>query len=76
MEFDKALKRIALPLRADVIAIELQAAYANAYAQTLTAWHIQHEGRYTESDLPFPSTLNDKQHPSITQKITAWQTEL
>jgi hypothetical protein len=72
----EALKRIAIPLRADVVALELQDAYTQAYAQTVTAWHIQHEGGYSESNLPFPTTLSDEQRHRIMERVTAWQSEL
>jgi hypothetical protein len=74
--FGEALKRIALPLRADVIAVELHDAYTRAYAQIMTAWHIQHEGRYRLAELPFPTTLTDEQIRHILEKVAAWQGEL
>jgi Protein of unknown function (DUF4058) len=75
-DFGQALKRIALPLRADVVALELHIAYTRAYAQTVIAWHIQHEGGYSAATLPFPTTLNDEQIQGIMHKIEAWQSEL
>lgn len=46
--FEQALSRIALPLREEVVPVELHSAYQRAYRQTNIAWHIQHEGRYTK----------------------------
>lgn len=74
--FASALGRFAVPLRGSVIPVELQDAYTRAYQQTTTAWHIQHEGRYTEDDLPFPSSLTDDQRRESLQAVERWQQEL
>lgn len=74
--FEQPLSRIALPLRGEVIPVELHDAYAHAYRQSTTAWRIQHEGRYTEDDLPFPSSLTDAQRRSALEAVAHWQREL
>jgi hypothetical protein len=74
--FDQPLVRIALPLRADVVPVDLQDAYTVAYQRTTMAWHIQHDNRYTEADLPFPSLLSDDQRRSALAAVNSWQTEL
>lgn len=76
IQFEDSLKRLALPLRADVIPLELQSVYTTAYTDATTAWHIQHEARYTLSELPFPSTLSDAQKESAMQAVQAWQKQL
>lgn len=72
MAFDTPLKRIAVPLRADVIPIELQDAYTYGYQLATIAGHIHHEGRYTLDDLPFPSLINAAQHSALLQKAQDW----
>lgn len=74
--FEAPLSRFAVPLRGTVVPVELQDAYNHAYRQTTTAWHIQHEGRYTEDDLPFPTVLTDSQRREVLQAVERWQQEL
>lgn len=74
--FEAPLSRIALPLRGEVIPVELHNAYRRAYRQTTTAWHIHHEGRYTEDDLPFPSHLTEAQRRDALEAVARWQQEL
>jgi hypothetical protein len=74
--YGETIKRTALPLRQDVIGIELQNAYNTAYANTMTAWQIQHEELYTRDALPFPSTLSETQIESALQAVETWQAEL
>ncbi len=71
--FEQALSRIALPLREDVVPVEVQQAYERAYQQTMTAWHIQHEDNYTPEHLPFPSTLTDSQRRTALEAVANWQ---
>lgn len=74
--FGQPLKRIALPLRAEVIAVELQKAYDHAYQMAATAGHIRKEKQYTLEGLPFPSLLTDEQRQSALQAVDAWQKQL
>jgi hypothetical protein len=76
IEFGEALKRCAIPLRAEVIAVELQAAYDHAYRQTSIAGHIQSETHYRADTLPFPSLLTSDQHKTILDAVKNWQSEL
>lgn len=71
-----ALPRVALPLRAEVQAVELQEAYATAYRQTNLAWHIRHERRYTEDDLPFPTLLSGDERDAALAAVTQWDQAL
>ena len=59
MDFRQAMKRIAIPLRGEVIPVELQAAYDSAYQEVTTAAQMLNDGFYTEPNLPFPSLLTD-----------------
>lgn len=74
--YQQTLKRIALPLRADVMAVELHEAYTQAYSRIVTAWHIEHEGRYTEADLPLPTTLTDEQRQAALESVERWRAAL
>jgi len=72
----EVLKRLALPLRAEVVPMELQQAYDHAYQIAAIANQILSEGRYTEQDLPFPSLLTDEQRQTALRAITHWRDEL
>jgi len=76
MEFGQPLKRCALPLRAEVIAVELQTAYDHAYRLTSLAGHIQAETRYSQEALPFPSLMKTSHLPAMLQAVQSWQSEL
>lgn len=76
IEFAESLKRCAIPLRAEVIPVELQPAYDHAYRQTSLAGHIQADVRYSEDSLPFPSLLTADQRTRIFQAVGAWQQKL
>lgn len=67
------LVRIALPLRGEVAPIALQMAYDHAYRLVNVAWHIEHETRYSETNLPFASRLTDVQRQHVLQTVNQWQ---
>jgi Protein of unknown function (DUF4058) len=70
------LPRIALPLRAEAVPCELHEAYANAYATLMTAWHIEHDGRYTAEQLPFSSTIDEAELPRLLSALQTWRAAL
>jgi hypothetical protein len=72
----EALKPLALPLRAEVVRMELQQAYDHAYQAAAIANQILSDGRYTEQDLPFPSLLTDEQRQTALRAVTYWRDEL
>ena len=74
--FEEILKPFALPLRGEVLRVEPQQAYNRAYQRGIIAGLIMDEGRYSLSELPFPSTLTDAQKETALQAITDWQKEL
>lgn len=76
MKFGEALKRCALPLRGEVVAVELQAAYDHAYRQTTLAGHILNETGYSEAVLPFPSLLPAEYRAAVLKAVGEWQNEL
>lgn len=73
---DAPLSRLAVPLRGMVIPAELHDAYSHAYRQSTTAWHIQHENRYVEASLPFPSSFTDEERRDLLRAVEQWQQEL
>lgn len=76
VEFNEPLKRIALPLRGEVIPMELQLAYQYAYQVARIATHIMTEEGYAESSLPFPSLLTSRQKRNLSQTVAQWMNTL
>jgi hypothetical protein len=76
MQFQQAMKRIALPLRGEVIAVELQTAYDNAYQEITTAAQMLNNSFYTEANLPFPSLLTEAQIHNALKTVDRWREEL
>ncbi|MBI1279193.1 MAG: DUF4058 family protein [Anaerolineaceae bacterium] len=76
MDYGEALKRFALPLRHEVVGVDTQLAYDNAYQQAYIANHIEIENHYAESELPFPSLLTDAQIREAKESVTIWREEL
>lgn len=70
------LKRIAIPLREDVVPVELQDAYTNAYEVSTIAVQMNDEGHYQEDNLPFPSLLTDEQRQDALAAVEAWKKRL
>jgi hypothetical protein len=75
MPFGQPLKRVALPLRAAGIAVEVHATYRHPYQVTTTAGHIRKEGRYT-AEPPFPSLLTAEQRQAALGAVADWQHKL
>lgn len=73
IELEQPLPRIALPLHAAVYPLELQPIYEQAYWETKSAWHIQHDGHYTPGALPFPSLLSDAERQTAINAVSHWQ---
>ncbi len=76
VDFGQPLKRVALPLRGEVVPMELQAAYDFAYQQSSIAGHIHSEDSYTEAKLPFRSLLTEEQSKEALRAVETWQQEL
>jgi Protein of unknown function (DUF4058) len=75
-DFLQPLKRFALPLRGQVVAVEPQTAYNQAYQRATIAGHILNEGKYTLSDLRFPSLLTNDQRQLALQNVHEWHDQL
>jgi len=76
IDYGESLKRMALPLRGEVIPIELQPAYDEPYQTTSIAAQILHNDHYREDLLPFPTLLNDQQRHEAWERVTIWKQEL
>jgi hypothetical protein len=72
MPFGEALKSFALPLRQEVLVVETQAIYTEAYQQASIAAQIRSEGRYNRDDLPFPSLLMSIQRDESLENVMTW----
>lgn len=76
MDVDYPLKRIAIPLRGEVIGLELQSAYTDAYQLATIAGHIDHEGHYTADHLPYPTLLTETQKAIAIDLARTWKEAL
>jgi hypothetical protein len=76
LDYGAPLKRIAVPLRGEVIGLELQAAYDRAYLEATVAPQIERNGHYAEAFLPFPSLLTDAQRAEAIAAVAAWKSDL
>lgn len=76
LDLEAPLKSFALPLRGEVIPVETHTFYQTAYQQAGIAAQIQHEGRYTRDDLPFPSLLTSIQRETLFTTIKLWLEKL
>lgn len=70
--YGEALKSFALPLRQEVLVVETQAIYTEAYQQASIAAQIRSEGRYNRDDLPFPSLLTSVQREETLNTVQDW----
>ncbi len=76
MDFGKPMQRIAIPLRGEVIAVELQSAYDYAYQNAMIASQLHGDQFYSEEKMPFPSLLTDAQRRDCLKRVAQWQTTL
>jgi Protein of unknown function (DUF4058) len=75
-DFDKPLKRFAVPLRHEGTGIDLQQAYDLAFRQRIIAAQIEHKAQYHEEYLPFPSLLTDSQREAALEAVREWHNTL
>ena len=76
VKLNQLLPRLALPLRGEVIPIDLQQSYQRAYSRAATAWHIEHDGHYMEDYLPFASALSVEEREQAMAQVAVWQAAL
>jgi hypothetical protein len=71
-----ALPRIAIPLRAAVIPLDLAELYRAAYRTGSIAAQIEGRGDYVAEALPFPSLLTPQMRDLALAGVVAWRDEL
>jgi hypothetical protein len=76
LQLEERLKRIAIPLRGEVVPVELHDVYQSTYEKYTVAQHIQLENGYAEDALPFPSLLTDEQRAEAVARVRDWQQKL
>jgi hypothetical protein len=76
IDYLQPLKRIALPLRGEVIGLDTQPIYDAAYQQGTLAGLIEQQGDYTEAMLPFPSTLSPEARAASLEAVARWRNQL
>lgn len=76
IDYGQSLKRMALPLRGEVIPLELQPAYDEPYQITSIAAQILNDDYYREDLLPFPTLLTDDQRREALNQVVNWKQEL
>jgi hypothetical protein len=72
MDYSERLKRIAIPLRGEVIAADVQDVYDHAYQSVSVAAQIYNAGQYREDTLPFPTLLTESQRRDALEKAQLW----
>lgn len=76
IDFGEPLPRVAMPLRGEVVPMELQMAYDFAYQQASIAGHIYSEDHYDEAALPFPSLITNTQRLDAMKTVLKWIEQL
>lgn len=76
MPLHEAFKRVALPLRGQVIAIDLQPVYVQAYQRNSISLQIMNDQAYKLADIPFPSLLTAAERQLCLDAVSRWQIEL
>lgn len=76
IDYNQPLSRMALPLRGEVIPLEVQHAYDGGYQAVTAAAQLHHDGHYTGAHLPFSSLLTDGQRIDALQAVQNWQADL
>lgn len=76
LQYDEPLKRCALPLKQEVIGVELQEAYTHAYQEATLAPQMLDDGHYALEMLPFPSLLTEQQQHAAQIAVSDWHSAL
>jgi hypothetical protein len=74
--YDQALRRFALPLREEVVAIDPHIAYQYGYRAVSIAEKLESRSAYTEEHLPFPSLLTARDRAELLARVGAWRERL
>jgi hypothetical protein len=75
-DFLTPLKRVAIPLREEVVPLDPQPTYDAAYRQVLLAGHILREMEYQTDYLPQPSLVTVSQRKAAQEQVKAWKARL
>lgn len=76
IEYGHLPGRIAIPLRSEVVPLELPNAYQEAYQLYSLAGQMRDDDHYTAERLPFPTLLSDAQREAALAAVAAWQAQL
>lgn len=76
MRLNDRLKSFALPLRSEILPIDLDAIYRQAYQETSMPTQILRQNAYREEALEFPSLLSDDEKKSLLAQVEAWKAAL
>lgn len=74
MMWGQPLKRIAIPLRDDAVAVDLQAVYTQPCLGSISP-QLEADNPYLLEALPFPSLFTDKEKKLILERIATWKAE-
>jgi hypothetical protein len=74
--YDQPLRRFALPLREEVVAIDPHIAYQYGYRAVSIAEKLESRNAYTEEHLPFPSLLTARDRAELLARVEAWRERL
>jgi hypothetical protein len=69
-------KSFALPLRAEIIPVQLDNIYLQAYARLSIALQLYEDGHYIAEHLPFPSTLSEDERKILLEQVETWKLAL
>jgi hypothetical protein len=75
-DFLTPLKRVAIPLREQVVPLDPQPTYDAAYRQVLLAGHILRETEYEADYLPQPSLISVPQRRFAQEQVKMWKARL
>ncbi len=76
MLFHEPLKRLAVPLREQVLPVEPQAAYESAYRSKTIGRQIFEKNAYRVDALSFPSLIPSDQVAALLDSVTTWRARL
>lgn len=76
IRLNEAPKVFALPLRGEILRVDLNAAYRQAYIDLSIADQILDEKAYHLDSLPFPSLLSEEERKDLLAKVEAWKAKL
>jgi hypothetical protein len=74
--YGTALKRVALPLRGEVLPMELQPAFDHSYGYNMIAAQLRDDQSYLAATLPFPSLLTDAEREAALAAVETWRVDL